>query len=164
MAIVFPKEKIEETSHWIQEFREDWVSEVPLKMHAYGTDDGHGLGGPPFHPEFEHWLGQICFCGRKFNPATGEPGCPSLELQMTKRRTNTASRQRTTRAFRKLRKVAPREFDALYLMCALQASFWATLEALNLRAERLDKPERYEPADLMVLIVSGIDKVRHYYD
>lgn len=164
MPIVFPQEKIQETSHWIQEFRQDWVRETPLKMHAYGTDDGHGLGGPPFHPEFENWLGQICFCGRKYNAITGEKGCPSLELQMSRRQSNSLARQRTTRAFRKLRKVAPREFDALYLMCALQASFWTTLNALNERAERLDKPERYTPSDLMVLIVSGIDKVRHYYD
>lgn len=164
MAFTFPKAKIEETSHWIAEFREDWVREVPLKMHGYGTDDGHGLGGPPFHPEFESWLGQICFCGRKFNPDTGEKGCPSLELQMARRQTNTQSRQRTTRAFRKLRKVAPREFDALYLMCALNASFWTTLTSFNERAERMNKPERYAPEDLMILIVSGIDKVRHFYD
>ncbi len=162
MPVIFPLSKIEETSHWIAEFREDWVSETPQKLHAYGTDDGHGLGGPPFHPEFERWLGQICFCGRKFNPLTGEKGCPSLELQIAKNR-NTFSRQRTTRAFRKLRKVAPREFDALYLMCALQMSFWTTLESLNARAERLDKPERYEATDLMVLIVSGVDKVRYYW-
>ena len=164
MAFVFPQSKIEETSRWIQEFREDWVREVPLKMHGYGTDDGHGLGGPPFHPEFENWLGQICFCGRKFNPVTGEKGCPSLELQMRRRTVNTQARQRTTRAFRKLRKVAPREFDALYLMCALGASFWVTLEALNARAIKRDFPERYAPEDLMVLIVSGIDKTSSYYE
>ena len=162
MAVVFPQSKIEETSHWIAEFREDWGLETPIRIHAYGTDDGHGLGGPPFHPEFETWLGQICFCGRKFNPETGEKGCPSMELQIARNK-NHESRRRTTRAFRKLRKVAPREFDALYLMCALQVSFWDTLRSLNDRAERLDKPERYTPSDLMVLIVSGIDKVRHYY-
>lgn len=161
--VAFPQSKIEETSHWIAEFREDWGMEAPTRIHAYGTDDGHGLGGPPFHPEFSNWLGQICFCGRRANPDTGEKACPSLELQIRGRRQNSESRQRTTRAFRKLRKVAPREFDALYLMCALRASFWTTLTALNERAERLDKPERYSPDDLMILIVSGVDKVRAWW-
>lgn len=161
MAIVFPKAKIEETSYWIREFRDDWNKEVPVRLHGYGTDAGHGLGGPPFNPEFEHWLGQICFCGRKYNPKTGEKGCPSMEIQVSRNR-NTESRQRTTRAFRKLRKMAPREFDVLYLMCALNASFWTTLTSLNQRAERLGKPT-YTPTDLMILVISGIDKVRWYY-
>ncbi len=162
MPVVFPQEKIVETSHWIAEFREDWGLEIPVRIHSYGTDDGHGLGGPPFNPEFERWLGQICFCGRKYNDLTGEAGCPSMDVQITKNK-HTESRQRTTRAFRKLRKIAPREFDALYLMCALRVSFEDTLISLNERAIRLDKPERYTPSDLMVLVVSGVDKVRHYW-
>ena len=171
---MFSEAKLKDTAKWLAYFRHDWDMEVPLKLHAYGVDDGHGLGGPPLSPEFERYLGPICFCGRKPVCAPGcrtgrggqhlptcDRGCPS-EFVVKKTRNHDA-RLRTTRAFRKLRKVAPREFDALYLMCALGSSFEATRDALNQRAIRLDKPERYSPADLTLLIVSGVDKVRHYW-
>ena len=174
MPITFSKEKLESTSFWLKHFREDWQLETPTKIHAYGVDDGHGLGGPPFHKEFEHYIGPICFCGRKpvCDPRcrtsqggrhldTCDRGCPSDTIKSSRR--NHESRLRTTRAFRKLRKVAPREFDALYLMCALGASFASTQDALNDRAMRLGKPERYGPAETLLLVVSGVDKVRHYW-
>jgi hypothetical protein len=174
LPISFSKAKLDETSFWLAQFREDWRLETPIRIHGFGVDDGHGLGGPPFHPEFEHYLGPICFCGRKAQCAPGcrvsvggrhlttcDPGCPTERVP--KRSRNTDSRLRTTRAFRKLRRVAPREFDVLYLMCALDSSFEATQDALNQRALRLGKPERYGIAETLLLVVSGVDKVRHYW-
>lgn len=174
MPVAFSPKKLEETSFWIREFRQDWHLETPLKLHAYGVDDGHGLGSPPYHPEFERYLGPICFCGRRpsCDPrcragensrhlSTCDRGCPSE--RKPRRSRNHDSRLRTTRAFRKLRKVAPREFDALYLMCALAWSFEATRSALNQRAERLEKPERYAQSDLLLLVVSAVDKVKAYW-
>jgi hypothetical protein len=48
-------------------------------------------------------------------------------------------------------------------MCALDSSFEATQDALNQRALRLGKPERYGIAETLLLVVSGVDKVRHYW-
>jgi len=166
--LAFSKDKLEWTSDQINFFRQDWEREVPLKIHAYGVDDGHGLGGPPLHPEFENWLGPICFCGRKPEiDKTGRPiagtGCPSSSsIFKSKRQYKSDSRTRTTKAFRKLRKVAPREFDAVFMMVAHRASFHTTLRNMNDRAERLGKP-RYRPEDMLLLIVSGIDKASSYW-
>ncbi len=152
---------IRRASFWIGQYRADWQRETPMKMHSWGVDSGHGLGGPPFHPEFEHWLGQICFCGRPPDPATGERGCPSNPYKKNPR--NPDQRLRTTRAFRKLRKVAPREFDALYLLCAHQLTFRAVVDALNLRAIRLEKPEHYDEMGVLILLMSGLDKINSWY-
>jgi len=162
---MFSKSKIETTSQWVSFFRANWQMELPMAIHSRGVDDGHGLGSPPYHPEFERWLGPICFCGRKPDPnVLNDRGCPSSNIPRgNKKDHNSDARLRTTKAFRKLRKVAPREFDALYLMCALSASFETAMQSLNERAERLDKPERYGPNEMVLLVVSGIDKLVWYW-
>lgn len=164
MPVAFTKEKLEHTSNQIWFYRESWNDEVPLRIHGFGVDEGHGLGGPPLHPEFEKWLGPICFCGRRPElDKSGQPikgtGCPSMKSleRSNPRKYRSDARLRTTRAFRKLRKVAPREFDALYLMTAHHASFETALASLNDRAFRLGKPS-YQPHDLVLLLVSGVDK------
>jgi hypothetical protein len=140
---------IQQTAQWLQFFADEWMDEVPLRVHSYGVDDGHGLGGPAFHPDFIRWLGPICTC----------PDC----LQIERKRRNSDSRTRTTKAFRKLRKIAPREFDVLYSLCVLRNSIDGTAEFLNARAIRLDKPERYTRAGVILLAISGVDKLRSYY-
>jgi hypothetical protein len=173
--LAFSRELIERTSGQIRFYRNDFESDTPIKIHGYGVDDGHGLGGPPLNPEFESWLGPICFCGRKGKCAPGcratepsehlkdcERGCPSNRVSHKKRGYRTESRLRTTKALRKLRKLAPREFDAVYLMTAHKASFWTVLKSFNERAERLGKP-MYRPEDIMLLIVSGVDKLDEWW-
>lgn len=167
MAVTFSKEKLERTSDQIHFYREDLALDLPFKIHAYGVDDGHGLGGPPLHPEFENWLGPICFCGRREirdkHDNIVQHGCPSQNsILKNRKRYQTSSRLRTTKAFRKLRRVAPREYDALWLMTAHRQSFAATLDSLNERAKRLGKPG-YAPQDLLLLLVSGVDKTDSYW-
>jgi hypothetical protein len=73
------------------------------------------------------------------------------------------ARHKTKRAFSKLRRVAPREFDAIYLICAKGFSVEATASAMTDRAIRIKKPERYTAAAVLVLIVSAVDKLTRYY-
>lgn len=140
---------LQQTAQWLQFFADEWMNEVPLNVHSRAVDDGHGLGGLAFHADFIRWLGPICKCNT----------C----IQEEKKRRNSDSRTRTTKAFRKLRKVAPREFDVLYSLCVLRNSINGTAEFLTARAIRLDKPERYNRAGVLLLAISGVDKLRSYY-
>ena len=76
---------------------------------------------------------------------------------------NPESRLRATRAFRKLRRVAPREFDALYLYCINKYTVPQVANALNERAARIGKPDRYDGVSVFLLLLSGIDKVVKYW-
>jgi hypothetical protein len=51
----------------------------------------------------------------------------------------------------------------LYSLCVLHQSINGTAEFLNSRAIRLDKPERYQRAGVILLAISGVDKLRSYY-
>lgn len=149
VALSIKKSDLQQTAQWLQFFADEWTGEVPLRVHGGGVDDGHGLGGPAFHADFIRWLGPICTC----------PACH----RETQKRRNSESRTRATRAFRKLRKVAPREFDVLYSICVLRNSINGTAEFLTSRAVRLDKPERYDRTSVILLAISGVDKLRSFY-
>jgi hypothetical protein len=139
----------------IAQFSHDWRQEFPHKLHTYGPDDGHGLGGPAFHPDFIRFLGNI--------PHVCSDGACRNEMRRNEAGRNHDSRTRTTRAFRKVRRVAPREFDVLYLLCVLSYSVDDVVRALNQRAERLEKPERYDRRGVTYLALSGLDKASRWY-
>ncbi len=149
VAISFKPSDLQQCAQWLQFFADEWMGEVPLNIHSRAVDDGHGLGSPAFHADFIRWVGPICTC----------PSC----FESDKKRRNSDSRTRATKAFRKLRKVAPREFDVLYSLCVLRNSINGTAEFLNGRAIRLDKPERYSRTGVLFLAISGVDKLRSYY-
>jgi hypothetical protein len=149
VALTIAPAELQQTAQWLQFFADEWMDEIPLRIHAGGVDDGHGLGGRAFHADFIRWLGPICTC----------PACHQQE----RRGRNSDSKTRTTKAFRKLRKVAPREFDVLYSLCVLRNSLNGTADFLTTRAVRLDKPERYDRTAVIILAVSGVDKLRSYY-
>ena len=148
-AVGIKQSDLQQTAQWLQFFADEWIGEVPIRVHAGGVDDGHGLGGPAFHADFIRWLGRICPC----------PDCHREE----KKRGNSESRTRATRSFRKLRKVAPREFDVMYSLCVLRNSIQGTAEFLTNRAIRLEKPERYDRTAVILLAISGVDKLRSFY-
>jgi hypothetical protein len=147
----FPPQVLRQTQFWLRYFAEEWVSEVPLRIHTRSTDAGHGLGGPAFHHDFIVWLGQICFC----------PACIAGEKRRQRR--NPDARLKTTKAFRRLRKQAPREFDALYLLVILHVPVEEIAERFNRDAERLGRPERYDTDGVVTLIVLGVEKVRSWW-
>lgn len=143
---------LDDAAAWLSFFSDEWEEEIPLRIHQSGYDDG---GMPQWHPEFAAWL------------------------DGTKKRDEL--RLRTTRAFRKLRKKAPREFDVLYCICKHKMSApmsivyvdqphqWmyrridAVAVALNERAIRLKVADRYNREAVMVLTLSGLDKVKAWW-
>lgn len=70
---------------------------------------------------------------------------------------------RTNKAFRRLRRVSPREFDAVYMYCILQYHPRDIAKFLTDRAIRLDKPERYDVNAVWLLLLGGIDKVQKWW-
>lgn len=149
-----PDEVIERTAYWLREFSLAWHSEVPVKIHeglrSLLVDGG---GAPAFTKEFLEFIDRPC--KRKW--------CHNLNCDHDNADEYLNPRRRTKRAFRRLRKVAPREWDVVYLMCAYGLSVKDVADRLTARAIRLNKPERYGEAAVLLLAVSGIDKVVTYW-
>jgi hypothetical protein len=144
-----PEELIAQTAFWIREFALELHAETPHKLHGQ-SHDGYGL---EFHPEFIRYVDRPCRRANCFDLACTH-GLNSP--------TNAPPRQRATRSFRRLRREAPREFDVLWMMCVHGVSISGVAAALNARAKRLDKPERYSEATVLVLAVSGIHKLHTF--
>jgi hypothetical protein len=112
-------------------------AEVPIRIHSRETDAG---GAPEWHTSFERWI--------------------DAERDMTRRqdrfyesdkKMNTA---RLKRALRQLRRLAPREYDALYLMLALGYTWHGAREKMNGDCLTRGQAE-YSEADFLVLTISG---------
>ncbi len=151
---VMSKGDVHQAMFWLNTLGEDWRGDVPRRLHEQGV---FGLGSsPPFSPEFIAYVGRL---------ECRVPGCDQCARfrRMNQGPRNHEVRLRTTRSFRKLRKVAPREFDALYMYCVLQYDAFGVADELTKRAIRLDHPERYDLNAAWTLILMGIDKVRKWW-
>jgi hypothetical protein len=150
------KGEVHRLSFWLNSLGEDWRGDVPLRLHE---SDRRGKGvAPPFSPEFVAYVGYL---------ECSQPDCSSCreqrKVRINERLRNPEPRLRATRAFRKLRKIAPREFDALYLYCINRFTINQIAIKLNERSIRLGKPERYNEASVLLLLLSGIDKVAKFW-
>lgn len=123
-------------------FASYWKEELPLRVHSRETSAG---GTPEWHHEFRRWI----LSADDFNDRRW--------------RENPEPRVKTTRAFRKLRKFAPREYEVVYRTVILQIPFDATVTWLNERAERNGHADRYTHDDAMMLLVVGVDKIAHWF-
>jgi len=146
---------------WMHEFAKDWTiqGEIPLRIHESGMGQAFGLGSaPPFSPEFMGYIGELeC-------KVDGCGSCISKDRRDkygTSR--NSHSRTRTTKAFRKLRKFAPREFDACYLAIVHGKSLTQISTTLTDRSYALGHDEEYTQVSVLMLIVSGMDKLEKWY-
>lgn len=159
----FPPEVLTATATWIRQFSLAWHSETPQTINT-SQFEGDGL---QFSPEFIGWIERPCD-GRAWcsNPKCEiEPRkhhCHDLSCSHGMRRYNDP-RHRTHRAFRRLRRAAPREFDAMYLLCAQGMSFGDVARAMTERAIRINKPERYSEGSVLVLAISAVDKLSRWY-
>lgn len=154
-----PKAKREKYAYWLREYKADWQGEVPLRLHIPGS---FGLGSaPPFSPEFIGYVGHI---------DCGDDDCQKcreerIRLQRHRHRSDRKddARHRTTKAFRKLRRVAPREFDALYMYCMHGQGPSDIAASMNDEAIRKGKPDRYSAEAVILLLFSGVDKVMGWW-
>lgn len=112
--------------------------EAPMRIHSRETDAG---GAPEWHPQFERWI----------DAERDETPRSQTKFYEPDHRQHP---QRLKRALRQVRKLAPKEYDALYLMIALKYSWHDARIRLNEDNVRRGKPE-YSEAEFMILTVSG---------
>ncbi len=144
------------TGEWALRLGADWKLEVPIRIHGRDEDGRYVAddGTPAFSAEFERWLARH-----------------STDNDVRDRRgpyQNHPQRIRATRAMRKLRNAAPREWLVLWDLCVLNQvqsvdelprAFAAIARRLNDRAERKGYPERYSAETCEILAFSGIAKL-----
>ena len=157
-------EEIRHTRYWLTQFSKDARQEPPLKMHS-STPGGLGAA-PPFTDSFIGYIGEleckvdgcvICI-DRKRQPKQ------QLVSEDYRLAHQVHSPNRTTKALRKLRKVAPLEFDVLWLAIMQGLTVAQIVERLNDRAiSRGHLDEVYDHEMITLLVVSGVDKVGMWY-
>jgi hypothetical protein len=140
----------------------DYVSEVPYAIHERGTDSGHGLGGPAFHPRFLAYLRDsgACLCEPEWPDGTPRPhACDRrFEGQARFRDPKRESHpRRLKRAFRQLRLLVPYdEYHMVYLVVARGRTFPQAMEQVSAaRLARGDVALTQEEA--AVMLVAGTD-------
>jgi len=142
----------------------DWRGEVPIRIHEAGFKQAWGLGSaPPFSRDFDRYIGYI---------ECNQPNCSSCLRRRKGERIpidgdgyydyDQDHRTRMKRAFHKVRKHAPLEFDVLYLAVMHGLSIEQIADRLTERAIRGGHPERYGVSDVALLALLGIDKARRW--
>lgn len=146
--MTFPASVLQTTGYWLAAFSADIRGESPTQIHSGSLASD---GSPQWHPDFARWIS----AGPISSP---RPEYPSDE-----------GRLRTTRALRRLRKEAVREFEVVYRVMVLGDSVRNTTDWLNERAARNSIPlppgqdVHYRQKDTVAIIVSGVDKLRNYW-
>jgi hypothetical protein len=146
---------------WMEQFSRDWTiqGEIPLRIHESGMGQAFGLGSaPPFAPEFMAYIGQL-----ECKVDTCQECSERRKQDRSSRRYNGQSRTRTTRSFRKLRKYAPREFDACYLAIVHHQSLGEIAQRLTDRSYAKGFDHEFDQSSVLALIVSGMNKLTLWY-
>lgn len=156
------EEEVLNTQRWLTRLGSDYRGEVPSRIHDTKPGQHFGLGSsPPFAPEFISYIGKL---------NCKDPNCRGCREDLPiylegeeYRAKHSDQRTRVTRAFRKLRRAAPLEFDVLYLavMHGLPAAEIA--EKLTSRAASRGFDETYDITSVTILAVAGVDKVQAWY-
>lgn len=114
------------------------AAEAPMRIHCRETDAG---GAPEWHPSFMRWID----AERETSPRTSTRFYESDHKMHP---------QRLKRALRQVRRLAPREYDALYLMIALHYTWHGARTKMNEDNLRRGHPE-YSEAEFLILTVAG---------
>jgi hypothetical protein len=144
------RDPLEHTAFLIRELMREWHVETPQQIHSDEIDEGGYLA---FHPDFIAYVDRPCL----------KPGCFNPRCNHGMRSLHPDSRVRVSRAFRRLRVEAPREFDALYLVCRHQFTIDDVARKMTERSMALGWGTNYSRTDIMVLIVSGAHKVEQWW-
>ncbi len=149
-AETYPRGVAGQTIFWLQRFRGDFLGDIPQQIHNGSIADD---GSPQWHPDFARWL-----------TAREVINTPRPEVRTSE------NRLRTTRALRRLRKTAIREFEVVYRVMVVGSSIEEVTLWLNERAERNAIPlppnrsVHYSEKDTSCILFSGIDKMRVWWD
>lgn len=149
-SVTIPETVLHDTARWMVDLRDYWHDELPMQLHTGALDEG---GGPQWHPDFARWLG-VDYYGRRSDQKWAD---------------NPEPRIRTTRAFRKLRKKAVREYEVCYRIIVLGEPIADTREWLNNRAARnsiplpIGRQSHYTMNETLLLLVSGVEKIRSWW-
>lgn len=132
----FPAQVLAETKQWGTYFGSEWARDFPEEIHEARLGED---GRPRWQGEFSRWL-------------TNGP--------------DEEQRHRTTRVMRKLRHVAPREYEVAYRAMVLGESFEEITRWLNQRAQRNSiplppgRPVHYRVKDAIALFICAIEFAR----
>lgn len=155
---------IHQTRTLLRDMARNARAEIPMKLHE-NTPGGLG-SAPPFTDAFIGYIGQLS-CNVDNCPVCAEQKkAPKQSIESEEYRIAHRSNKsnRTTKALRKLRRVAPLEFDVLYMILLQGLSISQVVARLNERAIRrghLD--EHYDHANVSILAVTGTEKLKDYY-
>lgn len=142
-------ELMRHTAEVIREIALEWQRETPVQLHN-DTLEGNGY---QYHPDFIAYIERTC----RMKGCT-DPGCThGLKVIHPDRRV------RVSRAFRLLREDAPREFDALYMVCRHGYTLAEISERLNRRSINLGHADRYSLDGVRVLVMSGAHKIEQWW-
>lgn len=161
LAITLPQTEVDYAKALVRDFSIDWYGETPIRLHSsqIALD-----GSPELHGDFVGYLEDGMNDKRR-----GDVRSKRVELD--------TPRRRVSKAFRLLRRKAPKEFDVLYCMVALDqvgrslkqgdinaldrefgASVRRTRARMSLRAAKRGDPQVSED-EILVLVVSGVRKL-----
>ena len=149
MASTFPPALLATTGYWLGRFAADYNVETPQQIHSGEIAQD---GSPQWHPDFFRWI-----------TARTVIDTPQPEVKTPEQRL------RTTRALRRLRKEAVREYEVVYRTMVLGDSIEDTTAWLNERAIRNAIPlprgrdVHYRRKDTIAIVISGIDKMRDWW-
>lgn len=149
--------EIAQARHWLEYFAKGVSEETPMKLHE---NTGGGLGfAPPFHSEFVRYIGEL---------ECKVPGCAVCLKRKRQHENYGRPRQRnmnnrTTKAFRRLRKIAPVEFDVLWMAVNYGLTIEQITDRMNDWATRKGHPDTYTPEGITVLALSGLDKLERIW-
>lgn len=159
-ALGISEKRMQHILFWMHRFAKDWTiqGEIPMRIHESGAGRHFGLGSaPPFASEFMSYIGELT-C-----EVEGCRKCEQLlERDNNPKTRNIESRTRTTRAFRKLRRFAPREFDAVYLAVVHKQTLTQIADAFTSRSYARGFDETFDRLAILTLIVSGMDKLEKW--
>jgi hypothetical protein len=161
VALRAPTQEIDDAKVVVRQFSIDWYGETPMRLHSTEIAPD---GSPQLHGDFIGYLEDGLNDKKR-----GDVRSKRVELD--------SPRRRVSKAFRLLRRKAPKEFDVLYCMVAIDqvgrtlkdsdydglerefgASVRRTRARMSLRAAKRGDPQVSED-EILVLVVSGVRKL-----
>ena len=150
------------TRHWLGEFARDWIGEVPMRIHKKDHD---GMGSPEFSDEFVGYIGELTCKVDTCMICVDRKAAPKqyLTSEAYRLQHRAQARNRTTKAIRRLRRIAPLEFDVLYLIVMHGLSVSQVAEKLTERSRTRGLDETFDVPSVLILVVSGVEKTSSWW-